>query len=58
VSPEKERVILELMKKSEKLKRKLQEEKKFERFLQCLLVLSWAITVVLVLMLLFKLNCN
>ena len=36
----KEKVIFELIKKSEQLKRKLQEEKKFGRFLQCLFVLS------------------
>ena len=58
MSLEKEKVILELIKKSENLKRKLQEEKKFGRFMQCLFVLSWAITIVLVFMLLFKLNCN
>jgi len=55
---EKEKVILELIKKSEKLKRKLQEEKKFGRFLQFLFVSSWALIVVLVFMWLFKLNCN
>ena len=55
---EKEKVILELIKKSEKLKRKLQEEKKFVRFLQFFFLLSWTLTIVLVFMLLFKFNCN
>ena len=55
---EKEKVIVELIKKNEKLKAKLQEEKKFGRFMQVFFLLSWTLTIIFVFMLLFKLNCN
>jgi len=54
---EKEKVILELIKKNEKLKTKLQEEKRFGRFLQFFFLLSWTLTILLVFMLSFKFNC-
>jgi len=55
---EKEKVIVELIKKNEKLKAKLQEEKKFGRFMQVFFLLSWTLTIIFVFMLLFKFNCN
>jgi len=55
---EKEKLILNLIKKNEKLKRKLQKEKTFGKLLQLLFVLSWAFSIVFVVMFLFKLNCN
>jgi len=55
---EKEKLILDLIKKNEKLKRKLQKEKTFGKLLQLLFVLSWAFSIVFVVMFLFKLNCN
>jgi len=51
-------VILDLIKKNEKLKRKLQKEKRFGKLLQLLFVLSWASSIVFVVMFLFKFNCN
>ena len=55
---EKDKVIMDLIKKNEKLKRKLQQEKQIGKFLQVLFVLSWVATVVLVIMVLLKVNCN
>jgi len=54
---EKDKVIMELIKKNDKLKRKLQQEN-IGKFLQLLFVLSWVATVVLVIMVLLKVNCN
>jgi len=50
--------MLDLMKKNEKLKMKLQQEKKIGTFLLFLFVISWVSTIVMVFMLLFKVNCN
>jgi len=50
--------MLDLMKKNEKLKMKLQQEKKIGTFLFFLFVISWVSTIVMVFMLLFKVNCN
>ena len=55
---EKDKVIMDLINKNEKLKRKLQPKKKIGKFLQILFVLSWVATVVLVIMVLLKVNCN
>ena len=55
---EREKVILDQVKKNEKLKRKLQQEKKIGTFLLFLFFISWASTIVMVFMLLFKVNCN
>ena len=53
-----EKVILELTKKNEKLKRKLQKERRLGKFLQFLFVMSWTFTVVFVVMFLLKVNFN
>jgi len=58
VSLKREKNMLDLMKKNEKLKMKLQQEKKIGTFLFFLFVISWVSTIVMVLMLLFKVNCN
>jgi len=55
---EKEKLILDLIKKNEKLKRKLQKEKRFGKVLQLLFVLLWGFSIVFVVMFLFKFNCN
>jgi len=55
---EKDKVIMDLIKKNEKLKRKLQQEKKIGKFLQVLFVLSLVATIFLVIMVLLKVNCN
>jgi len=58
VSLKREKIMLDLMKKNEKLKMKLQQEKKIRTFLFFLFVISWVSTIVMVFMLLFKVNCN
>ncbi|QCD82256.1 hypothetical protein DEO72_LG2g2591 [Vigna unguiculata] len=58
VSLKMEKIMLDLMKKNEKLKMKLQQEKKIGTFLFFLFVISWVSTIVMVFMLLFKVNCN
>ena len=55
---DREKFILELIKKNEKLKRKLQQERRLGKFLQFLFLISWASTVVFVVMFLLKVNCN
>jgi len=58
VSLKREKIMLDLMKKNEKLKMKLQQEKKIRTFLFFLFVILWVSTIVMVFMLLFKVNCN
>ena len=55
---EKDKAIMELIKKNDKLKKKLQQEKNIGKFLQLLFVFSWVATVVVVIMVLLKVNCN
>ena len=55
---EKDKVIINWIKKNERLKRTLQQEKKIGKFLQLLFVLSWVSTIVLVVIVLLKVNCN
>ena len=55
---DREKVILELTKKNEKLKRKLQKKRRLHKFLQFLFLMSWAFTVVFVVMFLLKVNCH
>jgi len=50
--------MLDLMKKNEKLKMKLQQEKKIAHSCFFLFVISWVSTIIMVFMLLFKVNCN
>ncbi|KAG2399212.1 uncharacterized protein HKW66_Vig0083060 [Vigna angularis] len=51
---EKENVVLDLRKKNKKLKRKLEQERKYGKIMLLLFVLSWALTI----MFLLKINCN
>jgi len=55
---DRDKVILELTKRNEKLKKKLQTERRLEKFLQFLFLMSWAFTVLFVVMFLLKVNCN
>jgi len=55
---DRDKVILELTKRNEKLKKKLQTERRLGKFLQFLFLMSWAFTVLFVVMFLLKVNCN
>ncbi|KAG2379831.1 uncharacterized protein HKW66_Vig0166100 [Vigna angularis] len=54
-----ENVVLDLRKKKDKLKRKLEQERKKFKMMLVLFVLSlWALTVMFCIMFLLKINCN
>lgn len=55
---EKEKVVLDLMKKDEKLKRKLQQKRKVEKIMLLLFVVSWTLTIFFFVMFLLMINCN
>ncbi|KOM53033.1 hypothetical protein LR48_Vigan09g169200 [Vigna angularis] len=53
-----EKVVLDLRKKKDKLKRKLEQERKNFKMMLVFFVLSWVLTVMLCIMFVFKINCN
>ncbi|XP_022635247.1 uncharacterized protein At1g43920, Chloroplastic-like [Vigna radiata var. radiata] len=53
-----EKALLDLRKKKDKLKRKLEQKRKNFKMMLVFFVLSWALTVILCIMFVFKINCN
>ncbi|XP_017438475.2 uncharacterized protein LOC128195635 [Vigna angularis] len=53
-----ENVVLELRKKKDKLKKKLEEERKNFKMMLVFFVLSWALTAMFCILFVLKVNCN
>ncbi|XP_014493179.1 uncharacterized protein At1g43920, Chloroplastic isoform X2 [Vigna radiata var. radiata] len=53
-----ENVVLDLRKKRDKLKKKLEQERRNNKMMLVFFVLSWALTVMFCIMFVLKINCN